>query len=157
MDGIEYAQLRKGDWYTSVERDIEIEDSSFWCMEQMFIHKDVYLTMSRPLRPMHPIKMEYLKAKNYFAQDVDVIEQMGLQNLMECQCNYNTALIQQFFATLVMCGDDARTIKWMTGSTMCEANFFDFAAVLGYDFDGSTAMGHRLHSPDKPEDRKSVV
>ena len=95
--------------------------------------------------------MDYLKGKNYFAQAADVIEQMGLQTLMERQCNYNTALIQQFFATLVMCGDDARTLKWMTGSTKCVANFFDFAAVLGYEFDGSTAMGHRLHSPDKPD------
>ena len=73
-----------------------------------------------------------------------MIEQMGLPELMERKCDYNVTLIQHFFATLVLGGDNARTMKWMTGSTPFEANFYDFAEILGYTFEGTTSVGHRL-------------
>ena len=63
MDGVDYASIRQGDWYTSFERDEEIEDSNFWCMEQLFIYKDIYATMAHPVRPMHPLDLQYLKTR----------------------------------------------------------------------------------------------
>ena len=42
MDSIDYAALRQKNWYEDVERDLEIEDTRFWCTEQLFIYKDIY-------------------------------------------------------------------------------------------------------------------
>ena len=33
MDSVEYARVRHKDWYTQNERDTDIEDSRFWCLE----------------------------------------------------------------------------------------------------------------------------
>jgi hypothetical protein len=49
-------------------------------MEQLFIYKDIYAPMKKPLRPMHPIDLEYVRSKPYFS--VDVIEKVGLTQLM---------------------------------------------------------------------------
>jgi hypothetical protein len=46
-----------------------------------------------------------------------------------------------------MKGDDAHTMRWMTGSAPCEANFYEFAKLLGYPFDAPNATGHHLHTP----------
>jgi hypothetical protein len=32
-DSVAYAALRQKDWYEEVERDFDIEDPRFWCME----------------------------------------------------------------------------------------------------------------------------
>ena len=56
MATADYNLIRQGDWYEAAPRDEEIQDSSFWCMEQLYIFKDVYLTMKHPIHPMHPIK-----------------------------------------------------------------------------------------------------
>jgi hypothetical protein len=76
MDEVAYVQVRLSDWYLTVPRDEVIEDSSFCSMEQLFIYKDIYAPMKKPLRPMHPIDLEYLWSKPYFS--VDVIEKMVL-------------------------------------------------------------------------------
>lgn len=156
MDSITYASLRQGDWYVSVERDEEIEDNSFWCMEQLFIYKDIYASMKKPVRPMSAIDLVHLRSKPVFSEAIDVIDQMGLLHLMTLQCDYNVYLIQQFFATLVLKGDDAKTMKWMTGSTYCESNFYKFADVLGYSFDGPRAIGHRIHTPGRADKNKLI-
>ena len=39
MDLIEYRTIRQGNWYDH-PRDEDIEDRSFWCLEQYFIFKD---------------------------------------------------------------------------------------------------------------------
>ena len=124
MDSIEYAALRQKDWYEDVPRDEDIEDTNFWCMEQLFIYKDIYDPMKKPVRPMHPIDIDYLRTKTYFAEAVEVTEKMGLHHLMRTQCNYNVMLVQQFFSTLVFKNDDAHTLRWMTGSSPCESKIF---------------------------------
>lgn len=149
MDLTDYGTLRQGDWYARFPRDTDIEDSSFWCMEQLFIYKDIYHDMN--VRPMHPISLNYLKSKDYFDDTVFITKQLGLHKLMEFQCNYNVHLVQQFFSTLVMVGDDSHTLKWMTGSVPCEANFYDFAEALGYEFNGPTPCGIRVHSPGRTD------
>lgn len=58
--------------------------------------------------------------------------------------DYNIPLIQQFYATLVIKKDDDRTMRWMTGSSPCEATFHKFAQLFGYPFSG----GHSLHHPN---------
>ena len=136
MDSVEYATLRQKDWYEEVEKDEDIEDNNFWCMEQMFIYKDIYVPMKKHVRPMHPIDLEHIRSRSYFDDAVEVTYQMGLHPLMVLQCNYNITLVQQFFSTLVLKGDDAHTMRWMSGPTPCESNFYMFAQLLGYSYDG---------------------
>ena len=45
MDIISYAALRQKNWYEDVEREVDIEDPRFWCMEQLYIYKDIYEPM----------------------------------------------------------------------------------------------------------------
>ena len=149
MPRADYIKIRQGDWYLT-PRDEEIEDNSFWCMEQLFIHRDVYLTMSHPIRPMQPIKLSALESKPAYDQAANVIEKLGLVRLMELKCDYSVALVQQFFATLVMKADSSKTLKWMSGSTQCTATFYDFATALGYTYKGRTPVGIRLHTAEEP-------
>ena len=151
MDSVEYSTLRQQDWFETSERDSNIEDPNFWCLEQLFIYKDIYVPMKKPVRPMHPIDMDHLRTKTYFAEAVDVTEKLGLHHLMTLKCDYNVTLVQQFFATLVIKEDDGLTMRWMTGDRPCESNFFEFARVLGYDFDGPNPVGRRLHTSYLPE------
>jgi hypothetical protein len=117
-------------------------------MEQLYIYQDIFAPMSKPIRPMHPIDLAYLKPKEYFVPAVQVVERLGLTGLMTCQCNYDPQLILQFYATLSFIGDDERMFKWMTGTYYYESSFTRFAALLGYPFDGPTnPVGHRIHSP----------
>ena len=40
----DYNIIRKNDWYTSEPRDPEYEDTWFWCAEQDFIMRDIYMS-----------------------------------------------------------------------------------------------------------------
>ena len=68
---------------------------------------------------------------------------MGLHHLMSLQCDYHEYNVQQFFSTLAFKGDEALTMQRMTGDDECEANFYDFADVLGYSFEGNEQVGRR--------------
>jgi hypothetical protein len=147
MNGVSYFALRQNDWYTAQQRDVDIEDRRFWCMEQLFIYKDIFVPMKKSISPMQPTDIEFLKSKEYFSSAVKVVERLGLTGLMTFQCHYDPQLILQFYATLTMGTDDEKTLKWMTGTRYCESTFTRFAALLGYPFDGPRPVGHRIHSP----------
>jgi len=119
LSAVDYATLRQKDWYTTVPRDTEIEDTDYWCEEQMHIFQDIYSTYKFPTRPMRPIELSFLKGKNTFKTAARVIEAFGMVHLMELRCPYNAPLIVQFFSTLVIKNDAAHTMKWMSGSTPC--------------------------------------
>jgi hypothetical protein len=87
MNPVDYATLRQKDWYEDVERDLEIEDPRFWCMEQLYIFKDNYELMKKPVRPMQPIDLNHLTSKGYFDDVVWVTSQMGLHHLMALRCD----------------------------------------------------------------------
>ncbi|KAK1618195.1 hypothetical protein QYE76_023712 [Lolium multiflorum] len=82
MDIISYAATREKNWYEDVERDFEIEDKRFWCMEQSYIFKDIYEPMKK-VRPMQAIDMELLSENNHFEDAIWVTGRMGLQKLMK--------------------------------------------------------------------------
>jgi hypothetical protein len=148
MSSVTYSALRQLDWYTSQPRSVHIEDRRFWCLEQLYIYEDIFVPMSKPIRPMHPIDLAYLKSKEYFVLAVQVVERLGLTGLMTLQCDYDPKLILQFYATVAFTGDDDRTFKWMTGTRYYESSFTRFASLLGYPFDGPTnPVGHRIHTP----------
>ena len=82
-------------------------------MKQKHVYDDIYMTLGHPVHPMQPINMQLLRGKPEFAEAMEVIGKMGLHHLMGVQCNYNVTLLKQFYATLVIKGDEARTLKWM--------------------------------------------
>ena len=117
----EYVLIRRKDWYTAAERDNELTDRSFWCAEQEYIYKDVYSTLSKPIRPMATIDLTHLSKQQYFADAYNVLDQMGLLPLMTVQCDYNTHFSLQFYSTMVFSTDVNMKIKWMTGLQYCES------------------------------------
>ena len=44
-------------------------------------------------------------------------------------------------------------MTWLTGEEECEANFHDFARILGYAFPGSNGAGQRVHNLEHPDER----
>jgi hypothetical protein len=62
-------------------------------MEQLYIYQDIFVPMKKPIRPMHPIDLAYLKSKEYFIPAVKVVEKLGLTGLMTFQCHYDPQLI----------------------------------------------------------------
>jgi hypothetical protein len=89
MSSVSYSPLRQLDWYTSQLRSTHIEDHRFWCMEQLYIYHDIFAPMKKPIRPMHPIDLAFLKSKEYFVPAVQVVERLGLTGLLTCQCDYD--------------------------------------------------------------------
>ncbi|KAK1608874.1 hypothetical protein QYE76_032547 [Lolium multiflorum] len=146
MDMISYAAIRQKNWYADVERELDIEDRRFWCMEQIYIFKDIYEPMKK-VRPMQAIDVELLSQNNHFEDAIWVTGRMGLQKLMKVQCDYSPDLIKQFYATLAFKKDEEHTMQWMSGSSPCQASFHMFVDILGYPFEG----GHRLHGPQKTD------
>ncbi|KAK1612793.1 hypothetical protein QYE76_036466 [Lolium multiflorum] len=130
MDSISHAAIRQKNWYEDIERDDDIEDKRFWCMEQEYIFKDIYEPMKK-VRPMQAINVDLLAVNNHFEDAIWVTGRMGLQDLMKIQCDYSPDLIKQFFATLAFKNDAEHTMQWMTGSTQCEATLCRFASILG--------------------------
>ncbi|KAK1618388.1 hypothetical protein QYE76_023905 [Lolium multiflorum] len=137
---------RQKNWYDDVERDIDIEDQRFWCMEQSYIFKDIYEPMKK-VRPMQAIDVEFLSQNDHFEDAIWVNGRMGLQKLMKVQCDYSPDLIKQFHATLAFKKDEERIIQWMSGSSPCAASFRRFTAVLGLPYEGV----HRFHGPQKTD------
>ena len=100
---------------------------------------------------MHPLIIAVAQEKQQLAEAMYVTKKMGLHHLMSLQCSYDSEVMKQFFSTLVICGDEYRTMKWMTRTTPMRTDFRVFASVLGYRFlSRDRASGHRIISQLKP-------
>jgi hypothetical protein len=82
MDSISYVAIRQKNWYEDIERDDDIEDKRFWCMEQEYIFKDIY-EPTKKVRPMQAINVELLAVNDHFEDAIWVTGRMGLQDLMK--------------------------------------------------------------------------
>jgi hypothetical protein len=96
---------------------------------------------------MHVLDRTHLrKRSDYFGDALQIMKRLGLFHLMDIHCHYNKKIIQQFYATLSFEKDEALTFKWMTGDKMRQSNFYEFAQLLNYGFQGfSVPVGHRVH------------
>ena len=145
--------MRQRNWFDE-PRDEDIENSHFWCKEQLgiyedVIYEDVYSQMN--IRPMRPLDMKHLRSKAEFEVPLDITQKMGLHHLMSIQCDYHEYFVQQFFSTLAFKNDEAITMMWLTGEEECQANFYDFVEVLGYEFEGNNEVGRRVHCLEHPD------
>jgi hypothetical protein len=96
---------------------------------------------------MHVLDRTHLRKKSeYFGDALGIMKRLGLFPLMDIQCHYNEKIIQQFYATLSFQADESLTFRWMCGDTMRQSNFYEFAQLLNYDFQGySVPVGHHVH------------
>ena len=100
---------------------------------------------------MRPLDMAHLRKKTVFEVPLDITQKMGLHHLMSIQCHSHEYYVQQFFSTLAFKSDEAITMVWLIGEEECEANFYDFAEVLGYEFAGNNEVGKRVHELEHPD------
>jgi hypothetical protein len=104
---------------------------------------------------MHVLDRTHLRKKSeYFCDALQIMKRLGLFHLMDIQCHYNEKIIQQFYATLSFEKNEALTFKWMIGDEMHQSDFYEFARLLNYGFQGfSVPVGYRVHQhgahPDK--------
>ena len=82
MDTPGYVLVRSKDWYMEMEREYDLDDTSFWCAEQEFIYKDIYEKAKKPIRPMEATDLTHLSSHPEFSEVYGVLEQLGLLHLM---------------------------------------------------------------------------
>jgi hypothetical protein len=87
----------------------------------------------------------------YFAEAREICEQFGLFPLMKFHHPYCVDVIGQFFATVYVDNDDAKTMTWMTEGRLLHGTWDQFAACLGYPVLPVNADGYfRAHNTPKP-------
>ncbi|KAM0828610.1 hypothetical protein ACQ4PT_067428 [Festuca glaucescens] len=91
------------------------------------------------------------KHAQYFAEAREICEQLGLIPLMEFHHPYNVDIIDQFYATVYVDNDDAKTMTWLTEGRMLHGTWEQFANCLGYPVLPANSEGYfRAHYTPKP-------
>ncbi|KAK1607625.1 hypothetical protein QYE76_031298 [Lolium multiflorum] len=146
----EYARLRQTNPYTSPKGENCSE--LFWTRYQEKTYHDLYANATYKVAPMHHINFVHMdKHAEYFAEAREICEQFGLFPLMKFQHPYCVDVIGQFFATVYVDNDDAKTMTWMTEGRMLHGTWDQFAACLGYPvLSGNEDDYFRAHNTPKP-------
>ncbi|KAK1652366.1 hypothetical protein QYE76_070171 [Lolium multiflorum] len=149
----EYARLRQSNAYTSPKGTNC--SALFWTKYQEKTFDDLYANATYKVAPMHHINFAHMdKHANYFAEARNICEQFGLIPLMEFQHPYCVEVIGQFFATVYVDNDDAKTMTWMTEGRMLHGTWDQFAACLGYPVLTGNEDGYfRAHHTPKPVEK----
>lgn len=108
---------------------------------------EVYRLLENPVCPQKSLNLDRLRNKDHTKESAWIYENLGLNRLIERQCNYNFKLVQQFFASLIIGAGPNIPISWMANGRVCHSDFVLFAAVLGYPFTSvDEPSGTRMHS-----------
>ena len=153
----EYARLRQSNAYTSPKGTNC--SALFWTKYQEKTFDDLYANATYKVAPMHHINFAHMdKHANYFAEARNICEQFGLIPLMEFQHPYCVEVIGQFFATVYVDNDDAKTMTWMTEGRLLHGTWDQFAACLGYPVLTGKEDGYfRAHNTPKPVEKALLV
>jgi hypothetical protein len=139
----EYREFREQKFYL-MPRDIT--SGSFYRSEHQRIFEQVYECMSTKVCPMKFTNIVSLSKDEYFADALWVTKKLGLHKLMVFKQDYNSHLIQQFYATLEFDTRDEVGFTWMSGEVRKSSTIARFGQLLGYRFDGiHRPRGARLH------------
>jgi hypothetical protein len=76
----------------------------------------------------HRVDFDYLESKLVLAGVATKLENLGLKHFLHHRCDWNETIIRQFYATYEM-DFEAKNIMWMTGKSVYEATFAEFAAA----------------------------
>jgi hypothetical protein len=81
------------------------------------------------------VDFDYLESKPVLAGVATKHENLGLKQFLQHRCDWNETIIRQFYATYEM-DFEAKNIMWMTGKSVYEATFAEFAAAnhLNYEY-----------------------
>jgi hypothetical protein len=74
------------------------------------------------------VDFDYLESKHVLAGVATKLENLGLKPFLQHRCDWNETIIRQFYATYEM-DFEAKNIIWMTGKSVYEATFAEFAAT----------------------------
>jgi hypothetical protein len=141
----EFVEMRKCNFYMLPHNS---RDRWFSRKEQDLIMKEFYAYLKkRHVCP--PAMLDFAHFEThcaYIEEPIWITHNLGLHPLMKIQEHYNIILVQQFFATLVFGDGEELPMTWMTGEDVCNSNFIDFAALLGYESHGANSpSGARMH------------
>jgi hypothetical protein len=121
--------------------------------------KEFYASLKKyPVCPQTVVGFSHFaKHSAYFGEAVWITHKLGLHPLMKIQEHYNITLVQQFFSTLVFGDGEEIPMIWMTGEELCQSNFIDFSALLGYESRGATSpSGMRMHVDGEYYEKKKL-
>ena len=125
----------------------------FYTNDQEAIYKEIYLHKDYSVVVQHTLDIPYMrnsKHKGYFDETLAMCEEFGLIDIMKENHPYIEYYIIQFFATVYLDHDEARTLYWMTKDTLLSATMAEFGELLGYEDKGeSVASGWRCHDNDR--------
>jgi hypothetical protein len=82
MTDTDFHRIRCKDFYADQEQDESIEGRLYWCIAHMHICQDIYQFFRYPLRGTIAIDVDQLQKKSYFHDALQVIERMGLTQLL---------------------------------------------------------------------------
>ncbi|KAE8813218.1 hypothetical protein D1007_09728 [Hordeum vulgare] len=60
-------------------------------------------------------------------------EKLGIINLMQFNKDFDSKMVDVFFATVHLGADEARALTWMTNGMLLSAPWKEFIGLLGYD------------------------
>ena len=110
-------------------------DPRFRNVFQARIFNELMMAKSKKFAPHKQINVEHLRDNAHIYPGVyDALGRLGLIPFCQFSYKYNEDLVMQFYATVYFMNDDARTMRWMSGTAVCSAPFSKFAEIIPYQF-----------------------
>ena len=93
------------------------------------------MAKSKNFAPHKQINVEHLRDNDQIYPGVyDALGRLGIIPFCQFTYKYNEDLVMQFYATVYFMNDDARTMRWMSGTAVCSAPFSKFSEIIPYLF-----------------------
>jgi len=107
-------------------------DPRFHTLRQQDIYETLYMPLKDRVIKQRYIDWKYIRTHGDKFHDIyEVCHDKGLDTLMGLKYHWNEEVIMQFYATLYLEKDDARTMHWMTNGVKYTSNIATFAQALG--------------------------
>jgi hypothetical protein len=77
--------------------------------------------------------MDFVRGNpSYFGGALEMCEEFGLLPIMQFHCDYDMDMVCQFYFTVYFSTSEPRKLTWMTKNKVFEAEWSEFATLLGY-------------------------
>lgn len=90
------------------------------------------------------------KHRDYFGEDLDLVEQFGIEHLLTFHLDFDPEIVARFFALVHFHFDEGRTMTWMTNGQQMTAKWNDFMNLLQVP-DAGLDMPVGIHPHANPE------
>jgi hypothetical protein len=110
----DYIELRKTNPYL-VNRHPRFTNTHFHNSTQEAIYNDCYIHPKFRVVPQHYLSIDHMLSKPaYFGGASEMVEELGLENIMRFRCHYDQDLVCQFYATVFFTTTKPQKILWMS-------------------------------------------